>query len=147
MQKHLRKSDIRDLNDKISSWDISIDKKAAVFQEVNIIFVDKQPFLFYFEEKFVPHLKLLLNNPFLPNVVVDAGAVKFMVSGADVMRPGITWMQDFEKDAIVVIIEETHKKPLAVGIALYSSSQIQEMDSGKVIKSIHFIGDEIWQRG
>ncbi len=147
MQKHLRKSDIRDLNDKISSWDISIDKKAAVFQEDNIIFVDKQPFLFYFEEKFVPHLKLLLNNPFLPNVVVDAGAVKFMVSGADVMRPGITWMQDFEKDAIVVIIEETHKKPLAVGIALYSSSQIQEMDSGKVIKSIHFIGDEIWQRG
>ena len=49
------------------------------------------------------------------------GAVKFMSSGADVMRPGITELDhEIKKDEIVVVVDQTHKKPLCVSKALFS---------------------------
>ena len=73
------------------------------------------------------------------------GAIKFVVNGADIMRPGITEIQDgIEKDKFVVVIDEKNKKPLAVGLALFNSQEMQTATSGKVIKNIHFVGDEIW---
>jgi len=43
-----------------------------------------------------------------------------------------------------VIIDVNNKKPLAVGIALFSSSDMKIQKGGRVIKNIHYVGDEIW---
>jgi len=74
------------------------------------------------------------------------GAIKFVVNGADIMRPGITKIQEgIEKDEAIVIVDENNQKPLAVGIALLSAEDMEKTKSGRVIKNIHYVGDELWK--
>ena len=74
------------------------------------------------------------------------GAVKFIINGADVMRPGITDIEDgIRKDDFIVIIDQNNKKPLAVGIALFNSEEMRALPKGKVIKTIHYVGDVVWK--
>jgi PUA domain protein len=82
-----------------------------------------------------------------PNVMVDMGAVKFMCKGANVMRPGIKKFTEFEKDKIVCIIEESKHKFLAVGVAMVSSSELENMEKGEVVKNLHYISDKFWETG
>jgi PUA-domain protein len=95
---------------------------------------------------------LLLTLPFddilkfLPKVVVNMGAVPHVCNGADVMAPGIVAVKgDFEKDGFVVVVDERHQKPLAVGTALYDSEILKNLKHGKTIKNIHWVGDDLWQ--
>jgi len=82
----------------------------------------------------------------LKKITVDMGAIKFVINGADIMRPGITEIEEgIAKDELVVIIDERNKKPLVVGIALYDSAEMKKITSGKVVKNIHYVGDEIWK--
>jgi len=82
-----------------------------------------------------------------PNVMVDMGAIKFMCKGANVMRPGIKNFTKFEKDMIVCIIEESKHKFLAVGKAMVSSSELENMEKGEVVKNLHYISDKFWETG
>ena len=82
-----------------------------------------------------------------PNVIVDMGAVKFMCKGANLMRPGIKKFTEFEKDNLVCIIEESQHKFLAVGKAMVSSSELENMEKGEVLKNMHYISDKFWETG
>jgi PUA domain protein len=98
------------------------------------------------EGKIIPLLSFLRNHdtPF-KTVHVDLGAIKFVAKGADVMRPGITTIDStIEKGDVVLIKDPNHNQVLAVGEALYDAPQMQAMDTGKVIKAIHSITDNIW---
>ena len=150
--KQLSKSDIVKLNEEIKSqFNLSdfFGKKDRIVmieqKHVLLVVKDKMPNFFYKQGKLIPTLKLLLQKQFLKQVVVDMGAVKFMSSGADVMRPGITELDhEIKKDELVVVVDETHKKPLCVAEALCSGEEISKMSQGKVLKSLHFVGDSIW---
>jgi PUA domain protein len=93
---------------------------------------------------FLSEINLLEKFPY---VMVDMGAVKFMCKGANVMRPGIKNHNEFEKEKIVCIIEESQHKFLAVGKSLVSSSEIEKMEKGEVIKNLHYISDKFWEVG
>ena len=82
-----------------------------------------------------------------PNVLVDMGAVKFMCKGANVMRPGIKKFTEFEKDKIVCVVEESQHKFLAVGKEIISSSELENMEKGEVVKNLHYISDKFWESG
>jgi len=82
-----------------------------------------------------------------PNVIVDMGAVKFMCKGANLMRPGIKKFTEFEKDSLVCIMEESQHKFLAVGKAMVSSSELENMEKGEVVKNLHYISDKFWETG
>jgi len=151
MKKQLNKKEIKELNDKIKSQ-FGIDefflKKDNVEEDNNefiIIKRDQKPAFFAYEGALVPILSLLLEKQILPIVTIDMPAVKFVTNGADIMRPGIKSVGEFEKDALVCIVDETHKKPLAIGKALLSSKEIMQELSGKVIKNLHYVGDKIWK--
>jgi len=78
-------------------------------------------------------------------VTVDAGAISFVSDGADVMRPGIVEADTgITEDDLVVVAEETHGKALAIGRAL-TDGDAMVGDSGKVVSSIHHVGDELYQ--
>jgi PUA domain protein len=116
--------------------------------------LNEKPFLIVIDEKnqkMIPHLKFLMSITDLSKfkcVTVDMGAIKFVVSGADIMRPGIRKIDDgFSKEEFVIVIDETHKKPLSVGVALFSSDEMRSMTSGKVVKNVHYVGDEFWKSG
>jgi PUA domain protein len=80
-----------------------------------------------------------------PSVTVDMGAVRFVCNGAKVARPGITAFDNFRKGNIVVIKDEVHGKPLAVGIALIDSDKAVEEQKVHVIQTLHYISDKIWE--
>jgi PUA-domain protein len=146
-RKQLSKSDIKKLLDENKYLEKFISKKSNLAMDDNFLLIDNKPLFFTFENKIIPTLPILLKDiTTLPQVIVDKGAIKFVVNGADIMRPGIIGCDDFEKDSFVVIIEETYKKPLAVGQVLFNSKDLLEKKEGKVIKNIHFIGDLIWEK-
>ncbi len=98
-------------------------------------------------EDYLPFLSEAKMLEKFPNVMVDMGAVKFMCKGANVMRPGIKKFTEFKKDQIVCIVEESQHKFLAVGKAMVSSSELENMEKGEVIKNIHYISDKFWETG
>ncbi len=79
-----------------------------------------------------------------PSVTVDMGAVKFVCKGANVMRPGITRMGEFDAGGVVCVREERHGKHLAVGTASLSSADAEASGRGEVVKNIHYVSDRIW---
>ncbi|ERG95397.1 MAG: RNA-binding PUA domain protein [Haloquadratum walsbyi J07HQW2] len=77
-------------------------------------------------------------------VTVDAGAISFVSNGADVMRPGIVDAHtSINADDLILIVEETHNKVLAVGRALVDGDEMIG-DNGKVVESIHHVGDDLY---
>jgi PUA domain protein len=96
---------------------------------------------------YIPVLTLLLNNQIeLKTIIVDFGAVRFVTNGADIMRPGITHIDpSIKKGDIVGIMEETKKRALAIGKALFDAPEMQNKTSGKVIKNLHTIQDSVWE--
>ena len=96
-----------------------------------------------------PTLRALLRGIIhVPQVTVDMGAVRYVVNGADIMRPGITQIDDdVSENGIVAIVDERHGKPLAVGISKLSATELREASSGKVIISVHHVNDPLWEFG
>ena len=98
------------------------------------------------EDGYIPVLTLLLDNKVdLKTIVVDKGAIRFVTNGADIMRPGITEIDaSIKKGDIMQIVDETHKRPLAVGKALFNAKEMEAKTSGKVVKNLHTIQDSVW---
>ena len=105
-----------------------------------------KPVAAFFEQGLFPTIDgLLTMKPTDAYVTVDMGAVKFIYNGADVMAPGIVNAdQEIVEGQFVWIKDESHGKPLAVGIALTDGKDMVKSDKGKVIKTIHHIGDSMF---
>ena len=79
-------------------------------------------------------------------VVVDEGAVPFILKGADVMAPGIVDADEEIKEGdFVFVVEENYGRPLAIGIALMNGREMKEKNRGKAVKVIHHAKDKIWE--
>ncbi len=81
-------------------------------------------------------------------VTVDMGAIRFVANGADVMAPGIVSADDgiIEGD-LVWIRDERNLRPLAIGRAVISGEAMRRKERGKAVRSIHHVGDKVWQLG
>jgi len=80
----------------------------------------------------------------LKRVIVDMGAVPHIASGADIMAPGIVSAdEDILPGDGVVIVDEKHGKPLAIGLALVAGASMKA-PKGRAIKNLHHVGDEVW---
>jgi PUA-domain protein len=110
-----------------------------------IFLVNGKPLLVRIEEKILP--TLVFNELFasMSKVVVDMGAVPYVCNGASVMAPGIVRFEgEFEKGDLVFVVDEKHGKAIAVGEAVYDVDAADKVTKGVVIKTIHFVGDKIW---
>jgi PUA domain protein len=108
--------------------------------------MDNTPAFKLCEGTYIPTLVLikLKVKDLLPKVVVDEGAVKHIMNGADVMIPGIVEFEEFHKDELVSVWEPKKETPIAVGKALIDSKIMKELRKGKAIKNIHYVGDKTW---
>jgi PUA domain protein len=97
------------------------------------------------ESLILPYLGMREILDRFPSVHVDMGAVKFVCNGAKVMRPGITCMEVFKKNEIVVVKDQAYNKALAVGIAMVDSDFATTMSTGYVIDNGHYISDKFWE--
>lgn len=144
---HLR---IKEVNEELEQYAVECSKKDIVEvvedNSLKFLVINHEPAFFYRENQLVPTLKYLQHHSLLKKITIDMGAVKFIVNGADVMRPGIVEIDDtIAKDEIIVIIDQNNKKPLAVGIAQFGSEEMRALQRGKAIKTIHYVGDEVWK--
>ena len=114
--------------------------------DLRFYLINKKPLIMEYSGWIFPTLKGAIERPFPQRrVSVDAGAIPYVVNGADVMRPGITKVTpDVKAQAPVQVVDDRHGKPLAVALALLNAPQILESTGGKMCKKVHFVGDEIW---
>ncbi len=77
--------------------------------------------------------------------VVDEGAVKHILNGANVMAPGIVDVSDFSAGDVVTVWSPDRKAPIAVGEALMDSQHIMRRRRGKAVLNVHHAGDDIWK--
>lgn len=151
MKSHpLSKSDSNEVISKISSeWNIELPKlKTLILHEIddNTSLITSENFtVIKIDGMYIPFLSETSLLERFPTVVVDAGAIKFVCNGANVMRPGIKKYTEFKKDDLVCIVEETHNKFLAVGKAMVSSDEMQNISKGEVVKNLHYISDKYWE--
>ena len=146
MRKQLNKSEIKELNEKLKqkyNFEYFNPKDNVVLQD-NFYYKDGKVALFVLNDEIIPALKILLEKNFLKTITVDMGAIKFVAPGADIMRPGITLIDDVKQGEIVAIVDAVNKKPIAVGKALFDQKEMQAMTKGICVKNIHYVGDEIW---
>jgi PUA domain protein len=96
-------------------------------------------------ETFFPFLGSQGALGLFPNAVVDEGAIRFMLNGADVMRPGIRKLDDWGGEGRVVVVREEKKgRAIAVGTSTVASAEAREMTKGGCIKNLHHVGDRYW---
>jgi malignant T-cell-amplified sequence len=80
-----------------------------------------------------------------PSVSIDEGAVKYIIKGADVMRPGISKYDDWgEAGKLVVVREDQKGRAAAVGRTAVASSEMAELKKGNCVKNLHHAGDKFW---
>ena len=118
----------------------------VTLDEYSLILVNGKPLLFEIEGHLFPTVRGALEMKLQKRLVtVDKGAIRFVSNGADIMAPGVVEADSEIKEGdLVIIVEETHRKPLAIGKALMGGSQMVEANSGKAIKSIIHVGDKLW---
>ncbi|XP_065159858.1 malignant T-cell-amplified sequence 1 homolog [Atheta coriaria] len=102
------------------------------------------------EGPWMPTLKLLHKYPFfLPMQQVDKGAIRFVLSGAHIMCPGLTSpgakMTEVPKGTVVAIMAEGKEHALAIGITSLSTEDIAKVNKGIGIENCHYLNDGLWQ--
>lgn len=111
-----------------------------------IIFVDGKPLAFRRDGEMIPLLTNISVLEKMPRITVDMGAVPHVVGGADIMAPGVRRVEGtFGESQLVTVVDEKHGKFLAVGRSLYGSEQFSTVHKGKVVASLHYVGDLVWE--
>ena len=139
----LKKKKIKEIKAELGEYgDLLQGKKNIEILEAepnSFILVDGEPYIIIIDDKPFPTLKAALKTDIeSKTVTVDMGAIRFVSNGADIMSPGIVETSEgVEPGDIVLIIDETHGKPLAIGISLISGEEMVENDSGKAVETKH----------
>lgn len=114
-------------------------------KQARIFLFNRTPFSVEVQDTMFPTLFFKEVLSFLPQVVVDMGAIPYICSGADIMAPGIVAViGDFGEGDFLTVVDQLHRKPLAIGQALSDSETLRAMKRGKVADNIHYVGDKIW---
>ena len=151
MKSHnISKSEISEVMDKMrTQWGIELPKaKTLVLHELDdntSLITGDSITAIRVGEVYLPFLSEIGLLEKFPKTTVDAGAIKFVCNGANVMRPGIKKFTEFQKDDIICVVEEDHNKFLAVGKALVSSEEMSTITKGEVVKNLHYISDKYWE--
>jgi len=133
------KTDIEQLLESKTRIEVNETEVAEIF-----IFNGK-PLLARLGDELFPILTFEQIFPFIPRIVVDMGAIPYVCKGADVMAPGVVSIKgEFKENDLLLVVDEHHDKPLAIGIALFNSQAMKNIKHGKIVKNIHYVGDKLW---
>ena len=131
-------------------------KKAVVVlgkcaDKVNVVLVDDVPIFFQHRDgPYFPVLRLVHRYPkMMPRLRVDKGAIRFVISGANIMCPcltsaGATMHDECEADEPVAIYAEGKEHALAIGITKMSTEEIRSVNKGIGVDLVHYLRDGLW---
>ncbi|CDK26654.1 unnamed protein product [Kuraishia capsulata CBS 1993] len=120
--------------------------------KIQLYLIDNEVVFFQQFDELIPSLKVVHKYPScFPHVQVDRGAIKFVLSGANIMCPGLTsaggWLPEetIPEGSIVIVKAEGKETALAVGKLLMSSDEIKAQNKGMGIELQHYLGDGLWK--
>ncbi|KAJ5432625.1 Translation machinery-associated protein 20 [Penicillium daleae] len=116
--------------------------------------IDSTPLFFQrFDDPPIPHLRLLHAYPTaLPTIQIDRGAIRFVLSGATLMAPGLTSPGGRLPDAehaleagqVVAIKAEGKEEICLVGALKVGTEEMKSKGKGVVMDEGHYLGDGLW---
>lgn len=86
----------------------------------------------------------------LPSVQVDRGAIRFVISGANIMAPGLTSAGGrlpenvLDKGTVVAINSQGKETQVSIGALSMASNEIAAAGKGIAIDNLHSLGDDLW---
>ncbi|XP_054648463.1 malignant T-cell-amplified sequence 1 isoform X2 [Dunckerocampus dactyliophorus] len=150
------KSQLLDQFPEIESWlNHIMPKKDPVkivrcHEHIEILTVNGE--LLFFRQRegpFYPTLRLLHKYPFiLPHQQVDKGAIKFVLSGANIMCPGLTSpgakLYPAESDTVVVSFLSLMICKNWLSAHTFSTFYREKVNKGIGIENVHYLNDGLW---
>ncbi|CAO3686619.1 unnamed protein product [Umbelopsis vinacea] len=102
------------------------------------------------DEKQTNRLAFHTDPVLLPKIQVDRGAIKFVLSGANIMCPGLTskgarMETDLPNESVVAIMAEGKEHALAIGLLKMSTEEIRKINKGIGCDNIHHLNDSLWK--
>lgn len=112
--------------------------------------------LFYqhMDDPIIPHLKIVHQYPHaFKRLKIDRGAIRFVLSGATLMVPGMTskggWLPDKEDEAkagdIVVVEAEGKDEICLIGQLEIGTEEMKAKKKGVAMSAGHYLGDGLWK--
>lgn len=149
-RKRLRKKEAKKVSAEVKETagvDVEGDMDEVDFGNIKVILVDNEPLLINYEGRYYLSVYGVMRlRPEKYRVTVDEGALKFIMNGADVMKPGIVYADERIKEGdFVFVTVEGKDSPIAVGLALCDGSEMIG-EKGKAVKNIHHLKDKIWKQ-
>ncbi|KAG5989354.1 hypothetical protein E4U52_005646 [Claviceps spartinae] len=183
VQRSLRQSFLNSFPLLTPHMDEILPKKASLssmkLPDRNTLYVlESEPIFYQLDGSsgpLVPHLKLVHRFPQgFPTIRIDRGAIRFVLSGATLMAPGLTskggrlpmdgadkeliegkemeqradgegrWSRELRKGETVVILAEGKEEACAVGTLVTGTEEVKEKGKGPVVEDAHFLGDGLW---
>jgi len=157
LRRFLREKEAAQLLDEFSKK-LKVDAKGLIdtkkpnlevaeTQTFKIFYINGKPLIANVKGFLLPALLYEKALDSMPKITVNMGAVSHICNGADVLAPGIVKIEKgFNKDDLVVVVDERHQKPLAIALTLTDSETARNLTRGKVAKNVHYVGDALWNQ-
>jgi PUA domain protein len=132
---------------------------------VSLYTLKNTPLFFqHMDDAILPHLTLVHKYPFAFNRLrIDRGAIRFVLSGATLMAPGLTspggrlpdpslsdedkekyGSEELEPGAVVVIEAEGKDTACMVGVLKMGTAEMKKVKKGQACETGHYLGDGLW---
>ncbi|KAK9219196.1 hypothetical protein WN943_007837 [Citrus x changshan-huyou] len=119
---------------------------------LNLVLVNNVPLFFNIRDgPYMPTLRLLHQYPnIMKKLQVDRGAIKFVLSGANIMCPGLTSPggsldEEVGAETPVAIMAEGKQHALAIGFTKMSAKDIKAINKGIGVDNMHYLNDGLWK--
>ncbi|KAK3077231.1 hypothetical protein LTS18_010861, partial [Coniosporium uncinatum] len=122
-------------------------------------------FFQHMDDPLIPHLTIVHRYPTcFPRLRIDRGAIRFVLSGAALMAPGLTsaggrlpgsadddggegryGKEDVEAGQVVVVEAEGKENACLVGPLKMGTREMKEKKKGVAMEGGHYLGDGLWR--
>lgn len=106
------------------------------------------------DDPIIPHLRVVHAFPTcFSRIGIDRGAIRFVLSGATLMAPGLTSAggrlpeadAQLKEGDVAVIEAEGKEEACLVGQLRMGTEEIKEKKKGVVMDTGHYLGDGLWK--
>ncbi|KAF1826215.1 uncharacterized protein K489DRAFT_376615 [Dissoconium aciculare CBS 342.82] len=114
----------------------------------------------HMDDPIIPHLHIVHKYPWcFKRIRIDRGAIRFVLSGAALMVPGLTSPggrlpgsdgdysndgEEIEAGEVVVVDAEGKENACMVGVLKMGTAEMKEKKKGPGIENGHYLGDGLW---
>jgi PUA domain protein len=130
----LSKRDSKEFFEILNRFGIDADSRTVELEEndVNIIYIDKNPVLLKFEDTWLPTLKVMIAKNF-PSVTIDDGALERIKNGAKLYSVGIKQIEGEIRTKFPVVIKDLRGKSIGSAIVESDENDIREKRKGSYL--------------